>query len=86
MTETAVVSARIDADLKRGAEQVFREMGLSAAQAIRLFYQEVEQQRGLPFGAKIPNETTRQALREAKARYNLKSFDSADELFEDLGI
>ena len=61
-------------------------MGLSAAQAIRLFYREVDLQRGLPFGAKTPNETTRQALREAKARYDLKSFNNADELFEDLGI
>lgn len=86
MTETAVVSARIDTDLKRGAEQVFKEMGLSAAQAIRLFYREVEQHRSLPFGAKAPNEITQQALREAKARYDLKSFNSADELFEDLGI
>ncbi len=86
MTETAVVSARIDTDLKRGAEQVFKELGLSAAQAIRLFYREVELQRSLPFRMKTPNETTRQALHEAKARYDLKSFNSADELFEDLGI
>jgi DNA-damage-inducible protein J len=86
MTETAVVSARIDSDLKRSAEQVFKEMGLSAAQAIRLFYREVELQRSLPFRVKIPNEATRQALHEAKARYDLKSFNSADELFEDLGI
>ncbi len=86
MTDTAVVSARIDPDLKRSAEQIFREMGLSTAQAIRLFYREVDLQRGLPFGEKIPNETTRQALREAKARCDLKCFNNADELFEDLGI
>lgn len=86
MTETAVVSARIDPDLKRSVEQVFKAMGLNAAQAIRLFYREVDLQQGLPFRAKIPNEATRQALHEAKARYDLKSFNSADELFEDLGI
>jgi DNA-damage-inducible protein J len=86
MTETTIVSARIDSELKRSVEKLFREMGLSAAQAIRLFYSEVETQRGLPFGVKTPNETTRQALREAKARYDLRSFSDADELFEDLGI
>jgi DNA-damage-inducible protein J len=86
MTETTIVSARIDSELKRSVEKIFREMGLSAAQAIRLFYSEVETQRGLPFGVKTPNETTRQALREAKARYDLRSFSDADELFEDLGI
>ena len=86
MTETTIVSARIDSELKRSVDKIFREMGLSAAQAIRLFYSEVETQRGLPFGVKTPNETTRQALREAKARYDLRSFSDADELFEDLGI
>jgi DNA-damage-inducible protein J len=86
MTETAVVSARMDSDLKRSAEQIFKEMGLSAAQAIRLFYGEVDRQHSLPFRVKIPNEATRQALREAETRYDLESFNSADGLFEDLGI
>jgi DNA-damage-inducible protein J len=86
MTETAVVSARMDSDLKRSAEQIFKEMGLSAAQAIRLFYGEVDRQHSLPFRVKTPNDVTRQALREAETRYDLTSFDSADELFEDLDI
>jgi DNA-damage-inducible protein J len=86
MTETAVVSARMDSELKRSAEQIFKELGLSTAQAIRLFYREVDLQHSLPFRVKTPNEVTRQALREAEARYDLQSFNSADELFEDLGI
>ena len=38
MPKTAVISARIDPDLKHEAEEVFRELGLTATQAITLFY------------------------------------------------
>jgi len=86
MAKTAVVSVRIDPDLKRNAERIFRELGLTTAQAITLFYKQVDLHRGLPFSVRIPNETTREALEDARARRNLESFDSLEELFEDLGI
>jgi DNA-damage-inducible protein J len=37
MAKTAVISARIDSELKRNAEQIFRELGLTTSQAITLF-------------------------------------------------
>ncbi len=86
MAKTAVISARIDPELKRNAEQVFGELGLTASQAIMLFYKQVDLQRGLPFSVKIPNEVTKKALEDAKARRDLESFDSIDDLYEDLGI
>lgn len=86
MAKTAVISTRIDPELKRDAEQIFRELGLSTSQAITLFYKQVDLQRGLPFSVKIPNELTKKALEDARTRRNLKSFDSIDDLFEDLEI
>jgi DNA-damage-inducible protein J len=86
MAKTAVISARIDPDLKYNAERVFGELGLTVSQAITLFYRQVDLHRGLPFSVRIPNETTRKALEEARARRNLESFDSVDDLFEDLGL
>ena len=86
MAKTAVVSSRIDPDLKRDAEQVFRELGLTTTQAITLFYRQVDLQRGLPFSVRLPNETTRKALGDARERRNLESYDSAESLFEDLDI
>ena len=86
MAKTAVISARIDPDLKHDAERVFRELGLTVSQAITLFYRQVDLHRGLPFSVRIPNETTRKALEEARTRRNLESFDSVDDLFEDLGL
>ncbi len=84
MSKTAVISARIDPELKQSAEQIFRELGLSTTQAITLFYRQVGLQRGLPFSVKLPNKTTQDALDDAQARRNLTSFDDTDSLFEDL--
>ncbi len=55
MPKTAVISARIDPHLKKSAEHIFKELGLTTTQAITLFYKQVELQRGLPFSIKIPS-------------------------------
>jgi DNA-damage-inducible protein J len=86
MPKTAIISARIDPELKQGAEKVFQELGLTATQAITLFYKQVELERGLPFVLRVPNEVTVQALGQARTRQGLESFNTLDDLFEDLGI
>ncbi|MCI0696341.1 type II toxin-antitoxin system RelB/DinJ family antitoxin [candidate division KSB1 bacterium] len=87
MSKTAIISARIDPKLKNNAERVFKRLGLTTTQAITLFYEQVVgAKNGLPFQAKIPNRATRKALDDAKARRNLESFNSPQELFESLNI
>ena len=86
MPKTAVISARIDPELKQGAEEVFKELGLTTTQAITLFYKQVELARGLPFAVRVPNDVTAEALEQARTRQGLESFNTLDDLFEDLGI
>lgn len=86
MPKTAVISARIDPKLKRSAEEVFKELGLTATQAITLFYKQVELEHGLPFAVRVPNDVTAEALEQARTRQGLESFNTLDDLFEDLGI
>jgi DNA-damage-inducible protein J len=86
MPKTATISARIDPELKREAERVFKELGLTATQAITLFYKQVELERGLPFAVRVPNQVTVEALEEARTRQGLESFNTLDDLFDDLGI
>jgi DNA-damage-inducible protein J len=64
MAKTAVIHARVEPKLKKKAETVFKRLGLSSTDAIRLFYTQVELNNGLPFEVRIPNEETLQALRE----------------------
>lgn len=88
MLKTSNISARINPELKKSVDRIFNELGLTAAQAITLFYRQVELQQGLPFSIKLPqpNDDTIHALREVKNRENLVHFSSADELFDDLNI
>jgi DNA-damage-inducible protein J len=86
MTKTSTISARIDPELKNNVDQVFKDLGLTAAQAITLFYKQVELQHGLPFSVKIPTDMTKKALEDAKLRRNLQTFNNEVDLFEDLEI
>jgi DNA-damage-inducible protein J len=67
------ISVRIDHATKTAAEGVFNVLGLSATDAIRMFYRQVALQRGLPFPAKIPNAETLAAIRELDAGKGKKS-------------
>jgi DNA-damage-inducible protein J len=86
MLKTSTISTRIDPELKRKVERVFRELGLTSSQAITLFYKQVELQQGLPFIVKIPNDVTMEALEDARSRSNMENFNTVDDLFDDLGI
>jgi DNA-damage-inducible protein J len=79
MAKTEMIRARVDARLKAQAESVLNKLGLSASEAIRMFYRQVALQKGLPFDVKLPNATTRRALKEADEGKNLIRFESFDD-------
>ena len=85
-TKSTTVRARLEPKLKQETELIFEELGINTTEAIRIFFKQVKLQRGLPFEMKIPNEITEDAILDAKARKDVSSFDSSDELFEDLDI
>ena len=65
MSKTETIRARVEPELKREAELVLKSLGLSPADAIRLFYRQVTMRRGLPFAVELPNVETRDAMDEA---------------------
>jgi DNA-damage-inducible protein J len=83
MNKTAIINARIDPILKERAESILNKVGLSAAEAVRLFYTQVCLQKGLPFEAKIPNKSTIKAMADAERRKTNKANQISD-IFEDL--
>ena len=56
MAKTSVLHTRIETDLKNSAESIFAQLGLTSADAIKLFYRQVELQGGLPFELKVPSK------------------------------
>lgn len=86
MNKTTTVRARIEPDLKDKAEKVFRDLGLTATQAIRLFYRQVELRNGLPFDVVIPNETTQRTFSDTDAGRHLEICEDVEDMFRKLGI
>ncbi|RPJ15133.1 MAG: type II toxin-antitoxin system RelB/DinJ family antitoxin [Desulfobacteraceae bacterium] len=86
MTKTETVRARIQPELKSRAEDVFRKLGLTATQAIIMFYKQVELRNGLPFDVVIPNKTTYQTFENTDAGRDLIVCEDADDMFKKLGI
>ena len=80
MPDTEMIDARVEPRLKHEAEAVFSRMGLSVAEAITLFYQQVKLQRGIPLTMRVPNAETREALRQAREGVDLTEYDSLDHL------
>lgn len=85
MPRTAMIRARTEPKLKSQVEEIFSSLGLNQTEAINIFYHQVLLKKGLPFDVTLPNETTIKAIEAARAGKS-ESFDSADDLFDSLGI
>ena len=84
MHKVATINTRIEPKLKTRTEAILHKVGLTSAEAVRLFYMQVCLNNGLPFEVKIPNKTTIKAMHDADKRKTHKA-KSVDELFKDLG-
>ena len=62
--KNAIINARIESDLKIDVEVILKNLGITATQAINIFYQQVKLNNGLPFEVKIPNAETQKSIAE----------------------
>lgn len=54
MSNTNALYVRMDAQLKDRAENILKDLGISASSAVQMFYRQIILQRGLPFDVKLP--------------------------------
>ena len=64
MSKTQTTIRLEESDYKE-AREILEYIGMSYAQAVNMFNRMIVLERGLPFEAKIPNETTKKAMKEA---------------------
>ena len=86
MSKTATVRARVEPELKKEAEDLLGKLGLSATQAIALFYRQIALRQGLPFDVVSPNETTLRTFEKTDAGKDLRVCKDSEDLFKKLGI
>ena len=86
----ATVTARVDENVKKEAETLFKKMGLNMSTAMNLFLKKCILEQGIPFELKVPNRETWKAMQETddilSGKIERKGYNSAEELFEDLGV
>lgn len=86
MNKTSTVRARIEPDLKEEVEGLFRKLGLSVTEAIKIFYKQVQLQHGLPFPVVVPNKSTAETFKKTDAGEEIVVCVNAKEMFDKLKI
>lgn len=87
---TTNYNIRIDEDLRNRAFSVFESYGLSPAQAIKLFLNQVADTRTVPLSFTyhahdLPNEKTRQSLIDARNEFaTAKRYDNLEDMMKDI--
>lgn len=86
---TSNYTIRLDTELRKEAEALFADLGMSLATAFQIFLKQAIQEQGLPFPVKKkqPNKVTLAAMKEAlelAESLDAKTYSSASELIEDL--
>lgn len=76
ITKTAFVRARMEPSVKKKAEEVLSQIGISPSEAINVFYRRIVTDKGIPFSLNIPNAETRKAIRDAQQGKNLIAFNT----------
>ena len=80
---TTMVHVRLDVKIKARAEKALAAMGLSVSDAVRVLLMRVAAEKALPFEVKVPNATTRAAMKELEGG-KLRRLASVDDLVADL--
>ncbi|MGE4496447.1 MAG: type II toxin-antitoxin system RelB/DinJ family antitoxin [Deferribacterales bacterium] len=84
MMRSATLQVRMPEELKKEANDILSALGLTASEAVNIFYSQIVLNNGIPFEIKLPNKETREAIEEARSGKSTKRFKNVDELFEDL--
>ena len=84
--KTVNVTFRIDDELKKEAEKLFGELGMSLSTALNVFVRQSVREQQLPFavGLNTPNKATLRAIRDAKNGKTFGPYESVSELMEAL--
>jgi DNA-damage-inducible protein J len=71
------LNVRMDSTIKQAAEQVFQQLGLSATDAVRMFYHQVAMQNGLPFEVKVIKtpQKSKTAIIQASVKRHKETLD-----------
>lgn len=77
------INMRVDDNLKEQANEVYKALGMDLTTAITIFLKQSVREQAIPFRPTLENPDSIQARKDVE-NGNLVSFNSLDELWEDL--
>lgn len=80
--KTEVYQIRLDSQEKKQAFAVFKQLGITPAQAVRLFFKQVVLTKSIPFT--IENQNINTDFSKKKSAQNTNVDEDHDALFEEL--
>lgn len=83
------VTIRMDESMKRQADELFSDLGMSLSGAINVFLRQSLREQAIPFqiGRDVPNRDTLEAIEEVKRLKNdpnKKTYNSFDEILREV--
>ena len=76
MRKTEVYQVRLDSQEKKQAFAVFKQLGITPAQAVRLFFKQVVLTKSIPFSIENQNINLEQLIKLRKLKQEQKGSDS----------
>lgn len=79
-TSKTTLNLRIDSQLKKQAESIFENLGISMSSGVVLYLKSVVREQGIPFDVKLDKKSTKPA---AKGEKHIKIESLEDEVLDD---
>jgi DNA-damage-inducible protein J len=76
----------VEDTLYNEAKNIFTKFGLSFGDAVNIFLAKVAMEKCIPFDLSIPSEELKKRFTNLEDNKNTQIYNTANELFEDLGI
>lgn len=88
MAKEATLQVRMDSELKEQAELLYKQLGTSFAEAVRIFAKQSVEEQGMPFSMHLSPGGRKRALGIANGKYKIPDDidESNDEIAEIFGV
>jgi DNA-damage-inducible protein J len=73
MSAKIQTSLRLDAEKLTEAKQILSQLGINFSEAVNIFTSLIVAKQGLPFDVVLPNEESKAAMLDVRARKNLET-------------
>ena len=88
MAKEAILQVRMDSELKEQAELLYKQLGTSFAEAVRIFAKQSIEEQAMPFKIHLSSPGTKRTLGIANGQYTIPDDidGSNDEISEMFGV